>query len=73
MVLGLESIPFMKLKGRAHARCQTLSNGGFVHLLVLSSDAQHGPRNGRTHVVPLAKLELSASTTTTLRTAMCSE
>ena len=61
------------LKGRFHARCQTLSNGGFVHLLVLSSDAQHGPRIGRTHRVPVRKLKLSASTTTTLRTAMCSE
>ena len=61
------------LKGRFHARCQTLSNGGKTHLLVLSSGGRHGPRIDRTHGLPAAKLELSVSTTDIQRTPMGAE
>ena len=60
-------------KGRFHARCESLENGRFVHLLVLSSGGRHGPRIDRTHRVPQRKLELSASTTDVRRTPMGAE
>ena len=61
------------LKGRAHARCQTVEYGVFVHPLVLSSGARHGPRIARPHGVTVLKLELSASTTTQAPAAMGAE
>ena len=61
------------VKGRAHARCQTVEYGVFVHPLVLSSGARHGPRIARPHGVTVLKLELSASTTTQAPAAMGAE
>ena len=61
------------VKGRAHARCQTVEYGVFVHPLVLSSGAHHGPRIARPHGVTVLKLELSASTTTQAPAAMGAE
>ena len=61
------------LKGRAHARRQTVEYGVFVHPLVLSSGARHGPRIARPHGVNVLKLELSASTTTQAPAAMGAE
>ena len=49
------------LKGRFHARCQTLQNGRFVHLLVLSSGGQQGPRIARPHGVNRWNLEMPSS------------
>ena len=60
-------------KGRAHARRQTVEYGVFVHPLVLSSGARHGPRIARPHGVTVLKLELSASTTTQAPAAMGAE
>ena len=64
---------FPLIKGRAHARCQTVEYGVFVHPLVLSSGARHGPRIARPHGVTVLKLELSASTTTQAPAAMGAE
>ena len=61
------------LKGRAHARRQTVEYGVFVHPLVLSSGARHGPRIARPHGVNVLKLELSASTTIQARAATGAE
>lgn len=60
-------------KGLDHARCQTVEYGVFVHPLVLSSGARHGPRIARPHGVTVLKLELSASTTTQAPAAMGAE
>ena len=64
---------FPLIKGRAHARCQTVEYGVFVHPLVLSSGARHGQRIARPHGVTVLKLELSASTTTQAPAAMGAE
>ena len=61
------------VKGRAHARRQTVEYGVFVHPLVLSSGARHGPRIARPHGVNVLKLELSASTTIQARAATGAE
>jgi hypothetical protein len=61
------------IKGLDHARCQTVEYGVFVHPLVLSSGARHGPRIARPHGVTVLKLELSASTTTQAPAAMGAE
>ena len=48
-------------KGRAHARRQTVEYGVFVHPLVLSSGARHGPRIARPHGVNRWNLEMPSS------------